>query len=352
MSVGGSSSNQSGYQSSNTSGLQSGLNYALQNALSHGQSSSTSSTNPNVPAQNQAFYDQAGANLDPAGLTAAQRQALAVAQGQQGLGSTAVQTSINDLNTLKPGYLDLAGRSSTPITAAQASTPTGADFMGAYQSPYENAVVGTTLADFDRNTANTLNAMRASRGAGAAFGDRSALADEQFLNDQALKRAQTEAAVRQQGFDTGATLGQQDAARFSGANMFNAGQANQVAQNNAANALAFGNLDLNALNAAGNNAVNTSQLAQQGVRLNSDLGNTLFNYGGAGQGQLVNRFSAGNPLIGQTSTNNGTTDNASSSENFGANANAASSQSQGYNSSNGSSKGGRVGLSDFAKWIP
>jgi hypothetical protein len=351
MSTSASSQNQNSFHSDEFSGQQDGTQSGSQTATQNG----TSSTRADVPAQNQAYYDQAGANLGPDGLSAIQRQALGLAP-QPGIGSTAVQTSINDMNALKPGYLDLASRGYTPYAASSAATPasvdpqSGAAFMSAYHSPYENAVVGTTLGDFDRNTANTLNAMRASRSAGSAFGDRSQIADEQFLNDQTLKRAQTEAALRQQGFESGANLGQQDAARSLAAaqsnqstaanlNMFNAGQTNQVAQNNAANSLANANLNLGALNAEGSNAVNTSQLAQQGVRLNSDLANGLFNLGSAGQGQLINLFSAGNPLIGQTTKTSGSSNSSFDNKS----SNTTSGKSSGYSSGSGSSKGGSIG---------
>lgn len=353
---GGSEQSQSGSQSGQYTGNQSGLTYSGSNQSSTGSTSSTSSVNPNVPTQNQGYYNQAGANLSPNGLSATQQSALGGAP-QPGMGTTAVQTSINDMNALKPGYTSLAGTNYTPYSASTAANPavvnpqSGAAFMGQYQDPYQSQVVGTTLADFDRNTNNTLNQMRASRDAGSAFGDRSALADEQFLNDQSLKRAQTEGALQSAGFNTAAGYAQNDASRgltaaqgnqntAASLNMFNAGQGNQVAQNNANNAFTQQGLNLNALNSAGANANATSQLAQQGVRLNSDLANNLFNYGTTGQGQLINLFSAGNPLIGQTQSSSGNTSQNTTGENLGVTANQGGGNSQSTSQGSGSSKGG------------
>jgi hypothetical protein len=341
---GGNVQNQSGQQSGSYNGNQSGFNYGAQNGSQTGTqtSSSTSSVNPNVPTQNQGYYNNAGANVGANGLTAIQQQALAGAP-QPGQGSVAVQSSINDLNALKPGYGALASNTYTPYSATSAGgAPTAAQFMGAYQNPYTNDVVNSTLANYDNNTANTLNQMRASRDAGSAFGDRAAIADSVYKGQSDLGRGQLASSLLSQGFNTAAGLGQGDANAAASVNMFNAGQANNVAQNNAGNNLAQQGINLNALNSAGNNAMNTSNLAQAGVNLNSSLANNLFSMGGQGQNQLLNLFSAGNPLIGQTSTNTGTgTQSANTSmENLGVNANTGSGQSQGQSSGSGSSKGG------------
>jgi hypothetical protein len=356
MSVGGSSQQQSGYQSGTYSGNQSGLNYGAQNATQTGSqntnSSSTSSVNPNVPTQNQGYYNSAGANIGPDGLTAAQRAAVTGAP-QPGTGSVAVQSSINDMNALKPGYATIAGNSYTPYSASGANAPTGASMMDAYESPYLSDVVNSTLANYDNNTANALNTMRASRDAGSAFGDRAAIADSVYKGQSDLGRGQLASSLLNQGFNTAAGFGQQDASNAANVSMFNAGQKNQDAQNNALNNFTQQGINLNALNSAGNNALNTSQLAQNGVRLNSDLSNSLFSMGGQGQNQLLNLFTAGNPLIGQTATNTGastgSTTGTTSAENFGVNANQAAGQSSGTSSGQGSGKGGSVGASDIAK---
>jgi hypothetical protein len=349
MSVGGAQQNQSGHQFGSYNGNQSGINYGASNQSQTGTSSSTSSVNPNVPTQNQSYYNNAGANIGSNCLTGIPQQALSGAP-QPGIGSTAVQSSINDMNALKPGYAAIAGNSYTPYSAASAGTsPTAAQFMGAYQNPYTNDVVNSSLANYDNNTANTLNAMRASRDAGSAFGDRAAIADAVYKGQSDLGRGELASNLLSQGFNTAAGLGQGDANTAASVNMFNAGQGNQVAQNNANNNLAQQGINLNALNSAGQNAYNTSQLAQQGVNLNSNLANNLFSMGGQGQNQLLNLFTAGNPLIGQTATNTGTNSQTATGENLGVNANNASGQSAGSSSGQGSSKGGQVGASDIAK---
>jgi hypothetical protein len=384
MSTGGQQQQQSGYQSGNFAGNTAGLNVGAQTGATSatGQSTgattgqttgattgnttnaSTSTTGVNVPAANQSYYDRAGANIGPDGLTDAQRQAQKFMGDQMGQGTVSAQYSINDLNNLKPGYNNLATATATPINSSNAAASTGASLMQPYQAGYTNDVVNSTLRNYDQNTADTLAGMQAQRGRGSAFGDRSQLADATYRAKSDLGRGQLASSLLDTGFTRAADLGQQDAGRLTQNNQFNATQNNSVGQANAANDLAAKGLNLNALNSAGQNAINTSQLAQQGTRLNADLANNYFNSGTTGQGQNLNLFTAGNSLLGNTTSNTGsqntnmntqqnsqqnTQQNSqqntqSDSANVGGSVGVTSGNSSGYNSGQSSGKSQGISL--------
>jgi len=127
----------------------------------------------------------------------------------------------------------IAGQAAPQASLAGAVTPQQAStYLNSYMSPYTDKVVNTTLANYDQNTANQLNALRASRGAGSAFGDRANLSDSQFMNQSDLNRAQTEAGLRNLGFTNALTPAMSDASNAQSAAEFNAGQANQMAEYN------------------------------------------------------------------------------------------------------------------------
>lgn len=111
-----------------------------------------------------------------------------------------------------------------------------------YMSPYTNDVVDTTLANYDRTAgSNRAQQMLSIGGMDDTFGGSGAMS---YLGNydasNQLNRAQTEAGLRDQGFNTGANLANLDADRrqqaqlsnqaaYNGQYQFNAGQ-NDVAQ--------------------------------------------------------------------------------------------------------------------------
>lgn len=135
-----------------------------------------------------------------------------------------------------PGYSSYAAP--TDVTADKVTATQGSQYLNDYMSPYTDDVVNSTLASYDNNTNKQLNALRSGRSAASAFGDRANLSDGQFLNDSDLNRAQTESTLRNTGFNTAATLGQQDADRFltagttNAANDLNASEFNNNLLNN------------------------------------------------------------------------------------------------------------------------
>ena len=96
--------------------------------------------------------------------------------------------------------------------------------IGAYQNPYTQQVVDTTLADLDRS-----RQMAVSRdqdraiGAGAFGGSRSGVLEAETNRAFADQAARTSAGLRQGGFDRATSLAGQDIGREIGNRMFQSG---------------------------------------------------------------------------------------------------------------------------------
>jgi len=105
---------------------------------------------------------------------------------------------------------------------------TGAQYMAAYQNPYEQQVVQGTLADIERQRQISQQAQQARAvGARAFGGSRQAVAESLANEDYMRQAANTAAQLRSAGFTTAAGFGQTDAARAMEAARANA--ANQIA---------------------------------------------------------------------------------------------------------------------------
>jgi len=189
-------------------------------------SSSTSSTSidPDIKA---AYLQQlADARTAAAGLGTRQFEGFtpgyATAEQQltaTGIGGTGQQT------TNRAAELALAEAGYTP---QQIQAMTGAQYMGAYQNPYEQQVVQGTLADIERQRQISQQAQQARAvGARAFGGSRQAVAESIANEDYMRQAANTAAQLRSAGFTTAAGFGQTDAARAMEAARANA--ANQIA---------------------------------------------------------------------------------------------------------------------------
>jgi hypothetical protein len=101
-----------------------------------------------------------------------------------------------------------------PKVAAQTSLQTGAsqaaqglgslvgpDAYQPFMSPYQQEVMDTTLAEFDRQQAINQTGLRDQAiGAGAYGGARQGIMQQQFMNQGAVDRAQLQAQLLNQGF--------------------------------------------------------------------------------------------------------------------------------------------------------
>jgi hypothetical protein len=189
-------------------------------------SSSTSSTSidPDIKA---AYLQQlADARTAAAGLGTRQFEGFtpgyATAEQQltaTGIGGAGQQT------TNRAAELALAEAGYTP---QQIQAMTGAQYMGAYQNPYEQQVVQGTLADIERQRQISQQAQQVRAvGAKAFGGSRQAIAESLANEDYTRRSADIAAQLRSAGFTTAAGLGQTDAARAMEAARANA--ANQIA---------------------------------------------------------------------------------------------------------------------------
>jgi len=189
-------------------------------------SSSTSSTSidPDIKA---AYLQQlADARTAAAGLGTRQFEGFtpgyATAEQQltaTGIGGAGQQT------TNRAAELALAEAGYTP---QQIQAMTGAQYMSAYQNPYEQQVVQGTLADIERQRQIAQQAQQARAvGARAFGGSRQAVAESIANEDYMRQAANTAAQLRSAGFTTAAGFGQTDAARAMEAARANA--ANQIA---------------------------------------------------------------------------------------------------------------------------
>lgn len=189
-------------------------------------SSSTTSTaiDPDIKA---AYLQQlADARTAAAGLGTRQFEGFtpgyATAEQQltaTGIGGAGQQT------TNRAAELALAEAGYTP---QQIQAMTGAQYMSAYQNPYEQQVVQGTLADIERQRQLSQQAQQARAvGARAFGGSRQAVAEAIANEDYMRQAANTAAQLRSAGFTTAAGLGQTDAARAMEAARANI--ANQIA---------------------------------------------------------------------------------------------------------------------------
>ena len=136
-------------------------------------------------------------------ITAAQQRE--VAAGQQ---ATAAGQTLGDVGTTLSGIAGLTGAPTAAQTAA-------------YTSPYQQQVIDTTLAEFDRQRAiNEQNIRDQQTALGALGSGRAGVQLSEFQTQSGRDRAALEAQLRQQGFQQAQAARQQDIA-----NRFGLGQA-------------------------------------------------------------------------------------------------------------------------------
>jgi hypothetical protein len=110
----------------------------------------------------------------------------------------------------------------------QAQASTGPTAYQQFTSPYQQDVIDTTLAEFDRQTQKGIPALAQQAISRGAFGGaRQGVQEAEFLSGQARNRAALEAQLRQQGFSQAQQLAQQNLAnqlRLGGAQQAFLGQ--------------------------------------------------------------------------------------------------------------------------------
>ena len=118
-------------------------------------------------------------------------------------------TQVLELTTQAEGLASGLGGFQPFLTAAQGLT--GPTSYQAYMSPFQQDVIDTTLAEFDRQTQAGLPSLSAQAiGAGAFGGGRQGVAEAEYLTGQARNRAALQAQLLGQGFNQAQNLSQQD----------------------------------------------------------------------------------------------------------------------------------------------
>ena len=129
------------------------------------------------------------------------------------------------------GYRPMQVQATGYNAAMQRGPQTAAAGMGAYQNPYEQAVVDKTLSDVGAASQLGMNQLGAQATAARAFGgSRHGIAEAEMMKgfqQQALDKA---AALRQQGFNTALGASQFDVGQQAAAAAANQAAANQAAQ--------------------------------------------------------------------------------------------------------------------------
>lgn len=133
--------------------------------------------------------------------------------------------------------------------------------LQAYMSPYTNDVVNTTLANYDRSAgANRAQQMLSIGGMDDTFGGSGAMSYlGNFDASNQLNRAQTEGGLRDQGFQVGAGLANDDANRRQQAQLANMAAFNHTNEFNANNLNAAGQYNATANDTAFNRQGNAAQ---------------------------------------------------------------------------------------------
>jgi hypothetical protein len=326
--------------SGQTSGQSAGLNTGLTAEQSAGQNSNT--MNRIIGDDWLSGYSGLGNTLGQTGVTAGQQGNINALQG--------INSGLQ--NYTQSGYYGLGDLASKfggqwaapdPVTAQSVSAQSGAQGMDAYQNPWDKQVVDATAADYDAQSAQGLNAMRAGRDASGAFGDRAALADGQYMADSDRGRASLLSGLRQQGFNTAAGYGQMDASRGLQA----------AGMNQSAN-LAAQQFNNNMTNNRQQFDVNTGFRGDENrMQAFRDMQNNVMNQNGiqsGGVGNLMNYLNLGTNTFGQQSDGSSLASMLGSSigTQFGAQSGASSGNTSGTSTSNTTSgqksKGGGIGM--------
>ena len=181
------------------------------------------------------------------------------------------------------------GARTDPNSATMIGASTGASNMAAYRNPYEDQVVGSTLADIERQRQQAINGASSTAtlqgGEGGAFGSRAGVSDA--LTNEAALRASANAAgtLRSQGFDAAASNAQLDASRGLSASQSDQAVLAQILGQNSAQAQQAGLAGAQAQNAA---ALAQAQLTQGAGAANQGVLAQILAQNTANQQQAVN----------------------------------------------------------------
>jgi hypothetical protein len=232
-----------------------GLGLTAAKALGGSTPSSSTSTTSIDPEMKAAYLR----NLQEARTTAAglgQKQ-FADFSGTYGTAEQQLRNiglgGVGQAGTAEAARLSGIGAGFTP---QQIQAGTGAQYMGAYQNPYEQQVVQSTINDLDMARMRQQLADRAAATAAKSFGGSRQGVAESLTNEASMRNMGSVISnLRSAGFNTAAQLGQSDAAR-----MLAAAGSNQAAD------ISGAGLRLNAAGQIGNLAAQSQNLGISGAQ--------------------------------------------------------------------------------------
>ena len=156
-----------------------------------------------------------------AGFQARQDAARAFKVRQQNLAGLAPQVAAQDQLQKAAQGLAISGIGSFQPFLQQAQVASAASFSPQiaqqFMSPYQQQVIDTSLAEFDRQAAMQEQRIRDQAVASGAFGGgREGVLQSEFRTGSDMNRAQLEAGLRQQGFQAAQQAAQQNFANQMG----------------------------------------------------------------------------------------------------------------------------------------
>ena len=152
-----------------------------------------------------------------AGFQARQDAARAFTTRQQNLAGLAPQVAAQDRLQLEAQKRAEAGLGSFQPFLDQAQASTGPQAFQQFMSPYQQQVIDTSLAEFDRQAAMQEQRIRDQAVASGAFGGgREGVLQSEFRTGSDRNRLALEAGLRQQGFQAAQQAAQQNFANQMG----------------------------------------------------------------------------------------------------------------------------------------
>ena len=153
----------------------------------------------------------------PAGFKARQDAAKAFTLRQQNLAGLAPQVAGQDQLQKDAQTRALAGLGSFEPFLQQAQASTGPQAFQQFMSPYQQQVIDTSLAEFDRQAAMQEQRIRDSAVASGAFGGgREGVLQSEFRTGSDRNRSALQAGLLQQGFEQAQQAAQQNFANQMG----------------------------------------------------------------------------------------------------------------------------------------
>ena len=153
----------------------------------------------------------------PAGFKARQDAARAFTLRQQNLAGLTPQVAAQDQLQKDAQTRALAGLGSFEPFLQQAQASTGPQAFQQFMSPYQQQVIDTSLAEFDRQAAMQEQRIRDSAVASGAFGGgREGVLQSEFRTGSDRNRSALQAGLLQQGFEQAQQAAQQNFANQMG----------------------------------------------------------------------------------------------------------------------------------------